>query len=208
MIETLFYHCYYAYLLGNLANTQMYYDILRDEFKTAGPSQLRPHQYLELKKIKAALESGNISRSKWLTEPVEALPPTMPAVDMDQKELVKRIHFEGLNDLKAILQDDVYLYDIEFPCPPYGAVDMVYRGEKTVYPIEVKKDQGKHDLIGQICKYDLYHRLKLHFKQYEFVRSVTICHSYQTHILREIKQLEVLSAVYVMNKDRLQLKTV
>jgi hypothetical protein len=186
----------------------MYYDILRDEFKTAGPDKLRPHQYLELKKIKTALESGNISRNKWLTEPIEALPPSAPAVDMDQKELVKRIHFEGLDDLKTLLQDDIYLYDIEFPCPPYGAVDMVYMGKNTVYPLEVKKDEGRHDIIGQICKYDLFHRLRLHYKHYEFVRSVTICHSYQAHVFSELKQLDVLPIHYAIGEKNLSLKKI
>jgi len=207
LIDTLYYFCYYAYLLGDLVNAQMYYDILRDEFKTDKKDQLKPHQYLELKKIKEALISGNISRSQWLNEPIPVLGPVQP-VDIKQKALIKKIHFEALEGLKDLLQNDIYLYGIEYPCPPYGFVDMVYRGKDTVYPIEVKKDQGKHDLIGQICKYDLFHRLKLHLKHYDFVKSVTICQSYQTHVLREVKQLDVLSLVYNMSENKLSLKII
>jgi hypothetical protein len=206
MIETLYFYCYYAYLLGDLENAQMYYDILRQEFKTAKQDQLKSHQYLELKKIKEALVSGNISRCQWLNEPVPVMAPAQ-SVDIKQKELIRRIHFGALDNLKELLQDDIYLYEIEFPCPPYGFVDMVYRGKNTVYPIEVKRDQGKHDLIGQICKYDLFHRLKLHQKHYEFVKSVTICQSYQTHVLREIKQLDILPMCYNMENKGISLKS-
>jgi hypothetical protein len=153
-----------------------------------------------------ALASGNIAKNQWLNEPVPVLSPGQTA-DIKQKELIKRIHFEALKSLKELLQDDIYLYGIEYPCPPYGFVDMVYRSKNTVYPIEVKKDQGKHDLIGQVCKYDLFHRLKLHQKHYEFVKSVTICQSYQTHVLREIKQLNILPVCYNMENKGISLKS-
>ena len=208
MIETLYFFCYYAYLHGDLANTRMYYDILREEFKTARPDSLKPHQYLELKKIKEALISGNISKGKWLSEQVESGPMDLPITEMGQKELVRKIHFQGLNRLKEILQEDVCLYDIEFPCPPYGFVDMVYMGKNTIYPVEVKKDQGKHDLIGQIYKYDLFHKLRLHLKQYEFIKSLTICHSYQSFVTSELKQMEFNPLVYSCTKDAIQLSPI
>jgi hypothetical protein len=207
VIETLYFYCYYAYLLGDLTNARIYYEILREEFKASQKNALQPHQYAELKKIKEALASGNISRNKWLDEPI-MVSPELPTVDIKQKELVKKIHFQGLDKLKNILQDDVYLYNLEMPCPPYGFVDMVYMGEKTVYPIEVKKDQGKHDLIGQICKYDLFHRLHLHQKRYEFVKSLTICHSYHGHVTRELKQLNIVPLHYAIEGNGLALNIV
>src|SRR5271157_2447181 len=103
MIETLYFYSYYAYLLGDLANAQMYYDLLKNEFKTS-QDQLKPHQYLELKKIKEALISGNISRNQWLNEPVPVMAPAQ-TVDIKQKELIKKIHFEAFDALKEILQD-------------------------------------------------------------------------------------------------------
>jgi hypothetical protein len=201
MIESLYFFCYYAFILGNLADTQMYYGMLRDEFKTARPDSLKPHQYLELKKIKTALASGVIARSSWL-EGTEMIPPSMPTVDMKQKELIRRIHDSGLTSLKEILQDDVYLYNLEAPCLPYGYVDMVYMGKNTVYPVEVKKDTGKHDLIGQICKYELSHKLKVHYKLYDFVRPLTICHTYQEYVVKELKQVGVLPLHYTIGNDK------
>jgi hypothetical protein len=206
MVEALFFSCYYSYLLGNLEKTSLYYSLLKEEFKNNGKrDSLREHQFRELKKIKIALDTGNITTKKWIEDDPIIGSPQVETSDMKQKELVRKIHEQGLNQLKDIVQDDLYLYNIEHPCPPYGQVDMVYRGKDTVYPIEVKKDIGKHDLIGQIYKYDLFHRLMLHYKHYDFVKSVTICQAYQPYVVTELKQMDVVTILYSWN-DKIILK--
>lgn len=205
MIETLYFFCYYAYLLGDLNKTEVYYSMLRDEFKINGRcDSLKDHQLVELKKIKDALITGNISRNKWLNETIQ-WPQVSFDIKIKQKELVRKIHTEGLEQLKGILQDDVYLYNIEHPCTPYGAVDMVYMGKNTVYPVEVKRSKGEHDLIGQISKYDLHHRLQLHYKHYEHVQSVTICNSYQPFAIQELRTMGILTLKYSLNKEGIRI---
>lgn len=197
MIEPLFFFCYYAYLLGDLEKSEMYYTLIREEYKSYGrPDSLKEHQLIELKKIKEALTTGHISRNKWLDESNSPGPPSSLGIKIKQTELVRRIHIEGLEQLKEILQDDIYLYNIEHPCTPYGAVDMVYMGKNTIYPLEVKRGRGEHDLIGQISKYDLHHRLQLHYKHYEYVQSVTICNSYDPFTLHELRTMGVLPLTY------------
>ena len=200
MIETLYFLCYYAYLKSDLENATMYYAMLREEFLKKGKrSSLREDQYRELAKVKRALDTGLIPTLKWLDEPNTTLDigdTSKPDHVLRQDKLVKLIHTQGLNYIKDILGDDIYLHNIEQPCTPYGAVDMVYMGEKTVYPLEVKKDQGRHDLIGQIYKYDLFHKLHLHYKFYERVQSVTICRSYDVLTLEELKKMGILPLIY------------
>ncbi len=205
MLETLFFQCYYAYLQGNLQKAQMFYSLIRDEFKTSGnPDSLKKHQLYDLKKIKDAIETGKISRSNWL-EDVPQGPTSSPDVEIMQPELVKKIHTEGLDQLKEILDDDIHLYNIEHPCGSYGAVDMVYIGKTTIYPLEVKRATGGHDLIGQISKYDLYHRLQLHYKHYEHVQSITLCNSYLPFALKELKSMGVRTLNYALNKEGIKI---
>ena len=53
MIEPLYFFCYYAYLLGDLEKTRMYFSIIREEYKSCGkPDSLKEYQLIELKKIK------------------------------------------------------------------------------------------------------------------------------------------------------------
>lgn len=204
MIETLYFFCYYAYLLGDLEKTRMYFSMIREIYSTHGrPDSLKEHQLYELKKIKDAIATGNIAQKKW-NEDTPA-PSGSPDVKIKQPELVKRIHTQGLEQLKEILQDDVHLYNIEHPCAPYGAVDMVYMGKNTIYPVEVKTGRGEHDIIGQISKYDLYHRLQLHYNQYEHVRSVTICNSYQPFTVHELRTMGILPLSYSLTDNSIRI---
>ena len=208
MIETLYFFCYYAYLLGDLKNTEMYYSLLREEFKVNGhKDSLESHQYRELKKVKDALDSGNISKRKWTDDETKA-PQINSDVTIKQTELVKKIHMEGLSQLKEIFNDDVHLYNIEHPCGSYGVVDMVYQGKDTIYPVEVKRGKGEHDIIGQIGKYDLYHRLRLHYKHYKHVRPVTICNSYQKFTFNELKQMKVFTLLYTLINQTISIKVI
>lgn len=208
MIETLYFSCYSAYLLGDLNKTQLYYSMLRDEFKTSGNiSILKNYQLTELKKIKTALDSGNISRNTWL-DTITTQEPPQTHVSMSQDDLVRKIHFEGLEQLKALLGTDLWLYNLEHPCGSYGAVDMVYMSNDTVYPVEVKKNRAEHDLIGQIIKYDLFHKLQLNLKYYEHVQSVTICGNYQPFVINELKQMNIIPITYSILENKIFLKKI
>ena len=206
LIETLYFFTYYAYLLGDLKNTSMYYSFLKDEFKDAGQQDsLEKHQLLELKRIKHAIDTGDIAQASGIDIPMVLGPQAEGPSNTAQKELIQEIYLQGTEQLKKITEDkDLCLYNIEHPCGNYGYVDMVYRGKDTVYPVEVKKDQGKHDLIGQINKYTLFHRLQLHLKHYKFVRPVTICQSYLPYVQKELKQYGVLTLGYQRN-DKIKL---
>lgn len=207
MINSLYFNCYYCFLRGDLPETKMYYDFLKEEFgKKKDINALKPHQLYELKRIREALSSGNLSRGSWMDETPIQGPPTQPTAKFKQNELVWKINKE-IDQLKEILKDDsLYLFNIEHDCSPYGNVDMTYMGKDTIFPIELKKDQGKHDIIGQILKYDLHFKLHLHYRHYDFVQPVTICNSYEPYTLRELKKLRIKTIIYSIIGDKLSLK--
>lgn len=208
LLESLFFQTYYSYLKGNFESSKMYYQFLKEEFKKSGrKDSLSPHQLLELKKVKKALETGYLPKNQWLTEKIEAQNPNPENDRVNQVELVRVVHAQGEPKLREILggTSDITLYDIEHPCGPYGAVDMVYSNPTTVYPLEVKVGEGKHDIIGQIQKYELFFRLQLHLKFYEIVKSVTLCGSYNQFTLSELKKLGVITVEYELREGKLDL---
>ena len=207
MIETLYFSCYHSFLLGDQQKTRIYYELLKEEFKLNGtPSSLKQPYLIELKKIKHALETGASAFNTWADDDKYLEGPSAPQTPagFSQDYLVRHIN-TNVQQLSALLKDNLTLYNIEHPCDPYGAVDMVFMGEKTVYPVEVKKDQGRHDLIGQIYKYDLYHKLRLRYKFYERVQSVTICQSYEPYTLKSLKQAGIKTFLYTLNEEVLNL---
>jgi hypothetical protein len=184
----------------------MYYSFLKEEYqKKKDKNSLKVHQLYTLKKIREALNTGNLPRGGWLDDTPVLGPPTQPTAEFKQDKLA-RIIDQNRDQLKELLKDDLSLYNLEHPCGDFGKCDMVYMGKDTVYPLELKKDQGRHDLIGQIIKYDLYHRFRLHYRHYDFVQSVTICSSYEPYTLKELKKLRVKTIVYSIVKDKLSLK--
>lgn len=175
----------------------MYFGLLREEFRERGTrDSLRAEQYRQLAKIKSALETGGLPSTEWLQEPVYAPQEKQERALGTQVDLVRRIHYEGLESLRKSLGEKVELYNLEHPCPPYGAVDMVYMGSDTAYPLEVKKDHGGHDLIGQIMKYDLFFKMRLHYGHYRYVQAVTLCGTYDGFALRELKKMGVRTLKY------------
>jgi hypothetical protein len=82
---------------------------------------------------------------------------------------------------------------------------MVYQDDVNVYPLEVKIGQGKHDLLGQILKYDLFFKLQLHLRLYEDVRPVTLCSHYQDFVLKELKKRNIITLRYEKEKSKLRL---
>jgi len=209
MIEALFFQCYYAYLEGDLNKTSMLFDFLKEECKLRGKSDsLTQAQLQDLKKVKIALDTGNVPRTVWIDEELAYSGEKDTMVSIRQSDLVEKIHKEAVGSLREWLSKDLYLHNIEHPCPPYGVVDMLYMSSDTAYPLEVKKDKAKHDIIGQIMKYDLHCRFKLHLKFYEKVQPVTVCGAYDGNTLKELKKYGVKTFKYTILENRVKLSQV
>jgi len=173
----------------------MYYDFLRDEYKRTGKvDSLSLSQYKSLKEIRQALATGTLPGKQWVeTKPA---PTSSESNGVRQDEVVRRIHTESLRDLCSALGQELRLQNLEHPCPPYGRVDMLYMSSDTAFPLEVKVKTGQHDIIGQILKYELYMKLRLHYHLYDRVRPVTVCAAYDPHVLHELKANGVETLVY------------
>lgn len=201
-MEQLFYNTYFSYLKGDYTETLMYYNMLRTEFnEKKNADALSTAQLYELAKVRKALNIGRIETSSWVKENTTDTVGSLEKTEVHQKDLVRKLHETGLLKIQECLGDTVSIYNIEHPCPPYGYVDMVYMGVDTVYPVEVKRHEGRHDLVGQIDKYTLYFKLLLHYKLYRRVQPVTICGSYDNHTLAELKRVSVVPLRYAVLKN-------
>lgn len=207
MVEALYFQTYFAYLKGNLSDARMFFEFMVEEFKKKkDPNVLTKKQLLQLKEIKAAIKTGKIETAAWITEENKSTLNEKGDLDIKQTELVRKIHFEGSETLRKVFKSEALeLHNIEHPCGKYGAVDMVYRDQDTFYPIEVKRHEGKHDLIGQIAKYTFYFKLRLNLKVYSDVQPVTICNSYNPHTLTELKRMSVVTLKYVLRNDKIKI---
>lgn len=213
MIEPLFFKCYYAFLKRDIKETKMFYEMLRGELKKSTDKKiLHPDYLVELKKIRDSLRTGSFIESSFVDKstPASSIKASGKRFGGNQDGLVRKVHFEALEDLRSLLgaDDDFHLHNIEHPCGEYGAVDMLYRDSNTCYPLEVKKDEGRHDIIGQISKYDLSSKLHLHLKFYRRVVPVTICSSYQNNVVKELKSRGVQVIKYRLDEGKVNLNLI
>jgi hypothetical protein len=186
----------------------MYYQFLSEEFKERQDRHALTHRQLNtLKMVREAIKTKKIPEMAWVSTPenLNNAPPDHK-YENDQKQLVKEIHLE-LSQIKDILHPtgNLYLYSIEHPCGSYGAVDMLYRDDVTAYPLEVKIGEGKHDILGQILKYELFFKLQLHLGQYQEVLPITVCSHYQDFVLGELKKRGIITLRYDRIKMGLKL---
>ena len=208
MVETLYHLCHNAFLLGERADAQKYFDMIRAEYRAGAPQGSLTHdQYVTLKSIRTALQTGEISRQAWVDD-LPTSPEGREELEAGQDELVRRIQTEALGDVQRILGQKVWLANVEHPCPPYGRADMLYMSEDTAYPVEVKRKDGGHDVVGQILKYSLYMKLRLMLKQYKHVKPLTICAGYAPYAHRELKANGVSTLVYTESEGKLKVSAV
>ena len=213
MIRALFFQAYYSYLKGDFHDTEMFFSFLKEEVKarkgTKDPKILTQKQLRILKEIKFSLKNGKIETSKWIDD--DESPTTLMGTEPEikQPELLKKIYFESLPCLRTILKsNELELHNIEHPCGQYGAVDMVFRDKEFFYPVEVKRHEGKHDLIGQIAKYTTFFKFGLHLNVYFDVQPVTICNSYNPHTLTKLKRMSVIPLIYTLQDGKVKISQV
>ncbi len=207
MIEMLFYNTLYAFLEGNLEATRMYFSFLKEESKGRNiQALLTTSQLKKLKDIRSSIETGCIHTKQFIDQDIFIEEKIEEISHLRQNDLVRRIHQEAYNDLYSLIGSPITLYNIEHPCDQYGKVDMVYRDKEVMYPLEVKVKEGRHDLIGQIEKYIRHFMFKLHYKLYMGVRGITVCRSYEGHVLEELKKINVLPLIYYFSGNRVRIR--
>jgi len=206
MLNILYHMCLYAYLKGEKAKASKYLDLLREEFRVKGSrNSFTTKQFKTIRCIRDAVTTGVLPGNQWAEE--ITIHSSKPA-EGHQDDLVRRLHKECLNDIQVALGDKVELHNIEHPCDPYGRVDMLYMGSTTAYPVEVKRKTGEHDIVGQVLKYALALRFKLHYHHYDEVQPVTICAGYNPHTLKELKANGVLPLIYSGSTSTLKVSKV
>jgi hypothetical protein len=171
----------------------MYFDFLKDEFKH-NPESIDDDKLSILKEISTAIKTGVKPTVAWVYEKVPIISYTKQ--ENNQRELLYKL-LKYTEQLEKILKTkNLKPYNMEHPCGEYGIVDLVFKDDDTIYPCEVKCNEGKHDIIGQILKYELYFKLKLNLCHWKKVQALTICNAYNPNTIIELKRHNIIPLHY------------
>jgi RecB family endonuclease NucS len=207
IIEELYYKLYSAVLLGNIDNSRMYLDLLRDEYATCEKDFeiLNNGRFDHLQQLSIAVEKGlTVKNFNYTDDNVDTVNKDDDKF-ITEKELVIRI-CQG-DELKKLLKasDDFYIYNLEHPVK-YGKIDIVAQDNLTTYIIETKKSHARYSVISQIEKYLLEFKLKLNLKHYDKVIGIVIANGYIGNVAKELVKIGVIPVKYTIKKDNLRFR--
>ena len=88
----------------------------------------------------------------------------------------------------------------EFPISS-GFVDILYQGNKSRIPCEVKLETAGHDIVTQIEKYLQHFYKYLHYNHWDYVQGITIAKDYSDFAYNELQKLDVLILRYYIQNN-------
>jgi RecB family endonuclease NucS len=212
IIESLFYQFYNAILLGS-PDIQIFYEILQDEYnhdekqfdflQDNGCWEILV-KLIEVVKNKLTVKNLNFD-NKIILSPQEA--EEKSSVDYEY-ELIKII-LQSKDSLANILgaTKQFYFYNFEHPTL-FGKVDLVAQDGMTMYLIETKRDEAKHDVVSQIDKYILDFKLKLNLKLWNNVIGVVIANGFPQYVLQELVKNGIIPLRYSLKDGIFKLSKV
>jgi hypothetical protein len=206
-IETMYYMLYNSVLLGQTSKAKMFLSFLRNEYDE------NQDQFVVLKsddRWQHLVQIGNDLDNNLVSRRYEVIEKPKDKVAVEQEDN----HFKKQNELvKAIClaqdklrkclkaKNNFYCSTIEHETM-FGRVDLVAQDETTIYPIEVKKNGGYHELVGQVDKYIMHFKLGLINKIYQHVVGVAIANGFDKYVLQELHKHGAIAIQYKYKENQ------
>jgi RecB family endonuclease NucS len=212
IIECLFYKFYNAVLLGS-PDSQIFYEILQDEYKK-DEEQFRFLQEDErwdiLTKLIETVKNKLVVKNFDFDAKMNLI-----SQDAEEKSSVEyeydliKIILQNKDCLAHILESspDFCFYNVEHPTL-FGRVDIVAQDKKTMYLIETKRNEAKHDVISQIDKYILDFNLKLSLKLWNKVVGIVIANGFPQYVFQELIKNGIIPLRYSLKDNIFKLTKV
>jgi RecB family endonuclease NucS len=205
-VEFLYYKIHNSVLLGKSEDAKMYLHFLREEYindKQQFKVLINDERWQNLKKLGKIIDNGlQIKSLSCNNKSNETLIKVQDNSFEKQYDLIKQINLFK-EDLRICLKadKDFNLTALEYPTK-YGKVDLLAEDSSSIFPIEIKKDYAKHDVVSQIDKYILHFKLGLIYKNYRYVKGIVIANGFSEYVLSELYKFEVIPILYRENKNK------
>lgn len=206
-IETLFYFLDISVLKGELKESEMYLEILRSEFeKNENIFEVLGNERMKhLKHLGKIVDEGLLVRS-FNFEEAKNYTIEKDEYKVEKEKLLSKMLCKNQEILRKVLKtsDDFYIAS-ERQRVTFGEVDLVAYDNDVCYVIELKRDEVKHDIIGQIEKYFYDFKMKLIYKLWKEVKGVVIGNSFSEYAIRELSKAKIICLKYSFTADKLRL---
>lgn len=206
-IETLFYFLDGSVLKGNLGNSKMFLKILRNEWEENEENfEILGDRIEYLTDLGKVIDKGLVVRSFDIGK-VNDLIIKKDDFQVAKEKILSQMLCKNQEILKnALKASDDFQIATERQRVTFGEVDLIAYDKDICYVIELKKEEVRHDIIGQIEKYMFDFKLKLIYKLWNEVKGVVIGNSYSKYALKELSKANIICMKYVFKDDNLRLE--
>lgn len=192
LAEALFFRLYNSYLLqqpelrDNYAMLLQHYNDCPSSFKILNRHDLRRLKQVQedIKHNRYSLFSGSLDFSGDIPDSIKTEKNKKKHKDICWEMVERRTDIFG-----PLIGNTITACSVEHPTI-YGPIDILLQDDKgCAFVIELKSDQAKHDILGQVMKYFIAVSLKLNYRLYEDVKIITCAPGYSADCLKGLKGL-------------------
>ena len=203
---SLFFRLYNSYLLRDPAlkdNYEMlleHYNEYPESFKILNRFDLQRLKQIQndIRMDRYSLFSGTIDFSADIPKDIKA-----SKVSKRHKDLCDDLIDCG-GALDEIIGRPVTFRSREHSCA-FGVIDILLQDDDyCAYIVEVKADQAKHDIVGQVMKYFVGISLKLNYRLYHDVKVITCAFGYTKEAISGLLQIGAMPTSICSNPLRLK----
>jgi RecB family endonuclease NucS len=189
--------------IGKYDLAATYYDMLSYAFekhKALITKALSPAKKKRLEQISEKYEgfSNKTERITYYNQAKEKISPILVNEEKDLKVLLQQNHEMLENTLECKLK---YMGEEIRPTKmERDRCDLLYKSEKVLYIIELKKDQADHSVVTQIDKYMKYFWQTAFTLDHEYVNGVVIAAKYSDYAYENLKNNSIKCFQYDLSE--------
>jgi hypothetical protein len=193
IIDAIYFRLHTTFLKNERDLAAMFLGMLEDEKPEAVQAEIGPIHYKRLLHMKEEVHNGTFRRFRSGGEAM----PEMNGILMERSRDEAAFHRlimakEGrrkLFDALGVEPSASLVHELEME--PFGRLDFLVREGRRWYAIEVKINEAKHDVVGQIDKYILSLSLDMCMGLHDEVKAAVLAGSFSPYAASELSRMGV-----------------
>jgi hypothetical protein len=198
-IDAIYWRLHFFYLKNERKKAELFLSMLESEKPEDIINEIGEVHYRRFQQIKNNIIFGNFRR-------LYGTGTSMPAIneyfvkepDIKEKEFHKLLMTKSgrlpLFSCLGASEASTMVHEIEVS--PYGRIDFVVKDGRKWYAVEVKVEEAKDDIIGQVDKYFVALELEMNLGLHDYVGAAVVAPSFSPYVTAELSRMGVIMVTH------------
>ena len=198
IIDAIYFRLHAAFLKNERDAAEMFLGMLLDEKDDAIQAEIGPIHYKRLMYMKDEVRNGTFRRFRSGGEAMPELNPIVTERSRDEAAFHRLIMAKDgrrkLFDALGVQPSASLIHELELD--PYGRVDFLIREGRKWHAVEIKAEEAKHDVVGQVDKYILGLSLEMCMGLHDEVGAAVLATGFSPYAASELSRMSVTMLVH------------